>query len=111
MIAEAAGGRVERDLHLWWRSRSKERALLGVVRGFEIWPVTIEHRGGECAIHTAMASGYAPASGTLHAASPAFEAIYAHRMAHDDGFGDFAAFVRFFVPRAGDRFAGALIRW
>lgn len=110
MIGEAKDGRVERDLHLWWKSRTKERALLGVVRGFEIEAISIEHRGGNCLIHRPMSTAAARADG-FSPVLPGFERMLAHKFAWADGFEDFASFVSYFVPKPGDRFVGALIKW
>lgn len=110
MIAEAKDGRVERDLHLWWKSRTKERALLGVVRGFGIEAIAIEHRGGDCLIHQPMITASARVDGT-RPERPCREDLLAHRLAHADGFEDFASFAAYFVPNPGDRFVGALITW
>lgn len=121
MIAEAEGGagnggRVERDLHLWWKSRSSERELLGVVRGFEIYPVTIARFPADPFSEVVVNIGG-------DGAVPAFSAAVdpAHRLtardagvfgfAYHDGFDEWLDFVRFFVPKPGDRFIGALIRW
>lgn len=111
MIAEAINGRVERDLHLWWKSRSSERELLGVVRGFHIEAIAIENCAGDCLIHRPSITSCAPADGSSPSALPDVEFMLAHAMARDDGFEDFAAFARYFAPNPGDRFAGALIKW
>lgn len=117
------GGRVERDLHLWWKSRTPEREKLGTVRGFEIFPVTIFH-GAEDGMRPRETGfvrvalppdrilfGYADFSDALSAASPDFGATSACAFAYADGFDEWLDFVNFFVPRPGDRFPGALIRW
>lgn len=117
------GGRVERDLHLWWKSRTKERALMGVVRGFEIYPVTIFHGAEDAtrALETGFIQvvfprdcilfGYANFSDALSCAGADFGATSACAFAYADGFGEWRDFVNFFVPHPGDRFAGALIKW
>lgn len=111
VLAEAKNGIVERDLHLWWRSRTKNRERLGTVRGFGIEPITISREGAFCGIYMqergligALADGSVPAL-------PDPGVILAHAFARADGFDSFTDFARFFVPKPGDRFPGALIKW
>lgn len=112
VLAEAKNGIVERDLHLWWRSRTKNRERLGTVRGFGIEPVTISrYSDAICTIHLASGSYSCAADGSLAVTRIDPEEAFAHAFARADGFDTFTDFVRFFVPRAGDRFCGALIRW
>lgn len=115
------GGRVERDLHLWWKSRTPARELLGVVRGFEIFPVTIFH-GAEDGLRpreTGFVSVTLHDVTVSHPSKPRALEVYdqarvdaaAYALAYRDGFDEWLDFVRFFVPTPGDRFIGALIKW
>jgi len=107
----AKGGKVDRDLHHWWKSRTKERALLGVVRGFEIYPVAISRgRGGEGGryITVSFPDRYImglPTKLRIAWAPELFD------FACKDGFESAASFAEFFVPEPGDRFPGVLIKW
>lgn len=107
------------NLHLWWKSRTPERALIGVVRAGSatVWPIEILHttvedpgaaprqilrldgprgwRTGDAMIF------WSPLRG-----GPAFE-----DEARADGFDTVEAFRDWFVPKPGDRFAGILYRW
>jgi len=112
VLAEAKNGIVERDLHLWWRSRTKNRERLGVVRSFSIEPVTIlRPSAATCCIQLGNMTLEAPADGSISSALPSPLLYVAHSFAHADGFDSFKDFVRFFVPGPGDRFPGALIKW
>ncbi|MDZ4382827.1 MAG: hypothetical protein U0942_15960 [Parvibaculum sp.] len=102
------GGRVERDLHLWWKSRTKERALMGVVRGFEIYPVTISRDDDAKYVIVQHPGAYIVGQPTRLRLAWSPE-IFDFALA--DGFEHAEAFADFFVPRPGDRFAGALIKW
>lgn len=116
VIAEAdEEGRVGRDLHLWWKSRTKDRALLGVVRGFHIFPVSFEHRTyrGDAYCNMALERGSTVSAeiGGPVSALPTPSQLIANTFARADGFDALEDFVPFFVPKPGDRFVGALIKW
>lgn len=107
----AHGGKVERDLHLWWKSRTKERAHLGTVRGFEIYPVSISRgRGGRGGRYVTVTfpDRYIMGLPTKLRIAWAPELF---NFACLDGFESAAAFADFFVPEPGDRFPGVLIKW
>ncbi len=117
------------DLQLWWKSRTKERSLIGeVVDGsptpIRLYPITIMQRTADMARH----DGFAIIVKTM---VPGFESRAASevtitweyrlrppnapeelcKLAWDDGFDDAYAFADFFVPNVGDRFDGVLIKW
>lgn len=108
---QTGGGKVERDLHLWWKSRTKERRHLGTLRGFEAYPVSIAYVTGHVEIRLPTFNTSSPVVATALADLRPGKHIFAHDIARDDGFDQWLDFVNFFVPKPGDRFAGVLIKW
>lgn len=81
-------------LHLWWKSRTKEKAFLGVVPSWRITPVYIANCNGAPVIEIDR------------------RAIdNQDQFAIDDGFDSLDAFLAYFVPNAGDVFNGVLYKW
>lgn len=106
------------DLHLWWKSRTSERAALGVVRGGgRIYPVTILHStvaAATCEPYEIYridgARGWRDGDAVLFW-SPQHGDGEFEQEARADGFDSAAAFCAFFVPKLGDVFNGALFKW
>ncbi len=90
-------------LHLWWKSRTKDREFLGAVKIARIYAVTVKHYlSGTLAIEGPAGTraewfqGYGPKISEF---------------ARADGFDSAAAFRDYFVPEAGDVFEGVLYKW
>ena len=107
------GGTIPYDLHLWWKSRTVERCLLGVVpcARVHVQPIEILHSeviepGGArepiFRIERGAMIFWRPNSRD----GQAFETE-----AYLDGFDSARDFIRFFVPNVGDVFRGILFRW
>jgi hypothetical protein len=105
------------DLHLWWKSRTKQRAHLGTVQGAKVYPIEIEHKllstvrmilpralAGDGVLYGANILTFW--SETRQEGRSTFE-----EFAYADGFDSGRDFVRFFVPNKGDRFEGVVFKW
>lgn len=90
-------------LHLWWKSRTKERAALGVVKGFKLFALTIKH----------YQNGDVKIKGPGHSAAvwDANGSAVFREFARADGFDSPEAFRDYFVPSPGDEFDGVLFKW
>lgn len=104
LAAVSAGWKHEGSLHLWWKSRTKEREFLGKVDGFHIYPLVITRgSAGVCVIEgpgTSQAS-WDPASG-----GATFK-----ELARADGFESPESFRDYFVPNPGDVFHAVIFKW
>ena len=106
------------DLHLWWKSRTAERELLGVIAGgCRVYPVTILHSTVEppgkppyeC-IRIDGPRGWRKGDDVLFW-SPGDPPGQFLAEAQADGFDSMEAFRDFFVPKLGDVFEGVLFKW
>jgi hypothetical protein len=118
------GHSIPHDLHLWWKSRTAERALLGIAkqgqgdRPIRIYALDIWHtfiaptRGARIpCIRINGPRGWRDGDAVLFW-SPGDSADCGFaREAHADGFDSPEAFRDFFVPNMGDRFGAILIKW
>ena len=98
------------DLHLWWKSRTPARALLGVVDGARAMPVMIRHSllmRGSVEIVTAVQGGKMD----IIVGLPSEGSGRAYDFARADGFEGLDDFIEFFVPRQCDVFEGVLFTW
>ncbi|UPT93916.1 hypothetical protein J4G48_0031905 [Bradyrhizobium barranii subsp. apii] len=115
------GHSIPYDLHLWWKSRTTERELIGEVRvqdgGIRVYALNILHseiinpdgsRYPVCRIDGPR--GWRAGDAMLFW-SPGDEpnAFCAETFA--DGFDSPAAFRDYFVPNLGDRFDAILFKW
>lgn len=107
------------DLQLWWKSRTAERALIGVVPvdAVRVYPIEI--------LHSSMQFPGKPFEQCLRITgprdwNPGNDAMFwtpgdgdnaFNRFARADGFDSVEAFRNFFVPEPRDRFSGILYRW
>lgn len=106
------------DLHLWWKSRTAQRAHLGTVAGgSKIYPISI--------LHSNVVPPDSPPYETYRIDGPhgwrngdamlfwnpkdggrSFE-----EEAYADGFDSARDFVQYFVPNLGDRFDAVIFKW
>lgn len=105
--AEVDGWRCPYPLHLWWKSRTKERALMGLVEGARCLSIHIRH-----------SEHFLGLVGVILDADPSLLIVAADSdpkgmtdFARADGFDSVDAFRDFFVPKPGDRFDGVLFKW
>lgn len=117
-VAKGAGWTHPYDTHLWWRSRTAERACLGVVPGAgRIYPVTMRRSGvhplnaGLSTFRMNGPEGWHAGAKCLLWHSDDREDHPLHSVAYADGFDSVEAFRDYFVPNVGDVFEGALFRW
>jgi len=93
LLAQAAanGGLCRYALHLWWKSRTAERAELGVIAEppATCWPISID----------------------LADVRVAGAAVDAHEFARLDGFDHLSDMHSFFELDRGDVFYGILFKW
>ena len=111
------------DLHLWWKSRTKEAELIGKVdndgiRPIRLYPINILNSTvtpSEGPPYQVLRidgpPGWCAGDPTLfwsegHEGGARFE-----RETYADGFNTPQAFRDFFVPNMGDRFDGVLFKW
>lgn len=90
----AYGKRPDMALHLWWKSRTKEREFIGSVSKWSVSPITIENQNGALIIEC-----HQMATMTRDEFSLA------------DGFNGLSDFRDYFVPNIGDSFNGILYKW
>lgn len=106
-VAREKHWRCPHPLHLWWKSRTKERKRLGIVSGGLVCPVRI--------VRSAANRGDFDISLTAEQRGICFFAFDdnpdAEAFARVDGFDSAEAFRDFFVPRAGDVFQGVIFTW
>jgi hypothetical protein len=108
-------------LHLWWKSRTKERRSLGDVKNFRIRPITITREADEendCDyMMVKIAGDDGPAALWMEwIPSKSITALHEWKggigkLIYDDGFDSFDDFAEFFVPNVGDVFKGVLLQW
>lgn len=115
--AKDAGWTHPCDLHLWWKSCTSERELLGVIKDVgHIYPITI--------LHSRVEPPDAPPYPVLRIDGPhgwrdgdsvlfwaCGETGSFANETYRDGFDSVEAFRDFFVPNVGDVFEGALFKW
>lgn len=114
---DPGGQTIPYDLHLYWKSRTPERALLGVVPAARarVQQVRVERIGksGDIPEHVNFwrwqAMSTAPRLWTSYVGTPADTGFAIEAFA--DGFFSAQAFADFFVPQCGDRFDGIIFRW
>ncbi len=109
--ARADGWRCPCPLHLWWKSRTKERAFIGKVEGAECKPLLIVRSQlprGPILIGGEAFKGDHVAYATFLPEEPN---MTADAFARADGFDSVEAFRDFFVPKPGDVFEGVLFSW
>lgn len=96
------------ELDLWWKSRTKQRAFIGSVPKWQLFPVDISNNDGQVfmrgptgwrPIHTSL--GWCPERGGSELKQEAW----------NDGFDSVEDFRDYFVPKSADIFPGALFRW
>lgn len=124
--AKDAGWTIPYDLHLWWKSRTKDREFLGCVshddRPFQFircWWIEILHSsveppGGEpyqCIRVCAPRGVIHPHDGMAFWSPGQGAGCTIEQFARADGFETVEAFRDFFVPNDGDRFQAILFRW
>ncbi|WP_315804058.1 hypothetical protein [Bradyrhizobium sp. SZCCHNS3002] len=117
------GGTIPYDLHLWWKSRTRERELLGIAKQgdgdpirvyhLDIWHTYVEPMNADRYPCVRINGPYGWRDGDPvlfwspgDAPGSAFAAE-----ACADGFDSPEAFRDFFVPNMGDRFDAILIKW
>lgn len=106
------------DLHLWWKSRTKEREHLGTISGgSRIYPITILHsfvepmnRPKYPVVRIDGPQGWRDGDAMLFW-SPNYGGRSFTEEAIADGFNSAEAFRDYFVPNLGDRFDGVLFKW
>lgn len=119
MLFDAAGldGSIRYDLHLWWKSQTPQRELLGTVCFPKIYPIEILHSHVEntdgstypvCRINGSR--GWREGDTTLFWSPGDTENGFV-RETYADGFDSPEAFRDFFVPNHGDRFDAILFKW
>ena len=120
--AAGAGWTHPYDLHLWWKSRTPARELLGVIEGGgRAWPIEIMHsyvepvrRPRYACLRIVGASGWrniGPNRDTVIFWSAEHGGDQVKAEAMHDGFESAEAFRDYFVPNMGDVFNGVLFRW
>lgn len=103
-------------VHLWWKSRTKDREFLGVFEPehVRVYPITI--------LHASMQSPGGPIEQCIKVEAAAWDrrnscyfwpdsATSFSDFAYADGFDSPEAFRDYFVPNLGDRFNGVLFKW
>lgn len=93
-------------LHLWWKSRTPDRAHLGDVTGFRAYPLEIEHLRATAPLFELRGPGKSKLMWDGTKSTSGFE-----EFALADGFHNGEDFVNFFVPRAGAVFRGIIYKW
>lgn len=114
---DRSGRSIPYDLHLWWKSRTKERELLGVLPNARVHKITILHSEVippdapryQC-IRIDGRHGWRNGSSMLFW-SPGSTPGEFDQVARQDGFDSVEAFRDYFVPNPGDVFDGILYRW
>ncbi len=86
-------------LHLWWKSRTPKRELLGIIPAqlVRVYAMEIAHKPSGTCIYQLMPLG-------VESLDVAVEAFF-------DGFDSPEAFRDYFVPNPGDRFDAILFKW
>lgn len=119
-------------VHLWWKSRTPERKLIGEVKLLAIERIEIRRESyvgqpwlvvrGQPALFAlfgepledhwieAATPLFSDVADQVLGASPLAERGLA-RIAYRDGFYTQRAFADYFVPKLGDRFEGVALRW
>lgn len=82
------------SLHLWWKSRTKDRAFIGRIDCGIVEPIRIANQSGALLIECDDMARLARESFALA-----------------DGFESLTAFRDYFVPNMGDVFNGILYKW
>lgn len=111
------GSSIRYDLHLWWKSRTPQRELLGTVCFPKVWPINILHSQVEpvegpnyqCIRIVGPRGWRDGAEGLFWSPGDAENGFT--RETYADGFDSPEAFRDFFVPNLGDRFDAILFKW
>lgn len=111
------------DMHLWWKSRTDERALIGAIPNLSpkarirIYPITILHSsvkpviGEEYQCIKIDGCHRWDKDNSCYFWSPDHGGDSFETFARADGFETVAAFRDYFVPNRGDVFNGVLYTW
>lgn len=109
---------ISTDLHLWWKSRTRTREMLGVVSFPKLFPINILHSRVEYpdgrtypVIRIDGPSGWRDGDSMLFWSEGDEPGGGFGREVYADGFDTPQAFRDFFVPTMGDRFDGVLFKW
>lgn len=109
------------DLHLWWKSRTAERVLIGVARNappMNIYPIHILHgtitpprSPAYPVVRICGPESWRPRQSTMFWSPGDPPGSPFAEEARKDGFETPEAFRDFFVPNVGDEFEGVLFTW
>lgn len=114
------GHTIPYDLHLWWKSRTAEKRLIGIVAcpRIKVWPIHISRFVAEQLDGTTLPVLKVVISWGANRADHVFYHTIGGlglggitRIAHADGFDSAEAFGDYFVPNTGDVFDGILYKW
>lgn len=121
--AKLASWSIPYDLHLWWKSRTHERELIGKIdndgiRPIRLYPISILHSTvippegpAYHIIRIDGPHGWCAGDPMLFWSEGREGRARFEREAYADGFDAPQAFRDFFVPNVGDRFDGVLFKW
>lgn len=109
---------ISTDLHLWWKSRTRAREILGAISFPKLFPINILHSRIEYPDGTTILviridgpCGWRDGDAMLFWSEGDEPGGQFEREAYADGFDTPQAFRDFFVPNMGDRFDGVLFKW
>lgn len=121
--ARGAGWTIPYDLHLWWKSRTPERELIGVAsyetatHPIYAYPINILHSTVQPTHSTEYPvvridgpRGWRSGDSMLFWSKGDGDNAFVSE-ARADGFDNAEAFRDYFVPNIGDRFDGVLFKW
>jgi len=99
-------------LHLWWKSRTPTRELLGVIPSelVRVYEIEINHQQN-LEVRLDGPDGWRDGRPTIFWSPGRVSCAHFIREAHNDGFDSPEAFRDYFVPNPGDRFRAILFKW